>query len=611
MAFGQLRTEKGSSFARVVVIQDGRPTERTLSSIDVRAMEQWPRILLDVTSGLETSKVAESVATLYALKQFFTSCGGDGKKSKDFLSKKRPPTRSSVQYGLATRRSSLSSYDFTDMECVDVRSFREKIKVESTAYPQAPYTGNFSCNVINGRPPANESERFKTIPHFLNATDLLNNLETTSICYKVLLNRIQLTYKNKETKGSKREQLDDLQCAIYEALQIIKELQYLAKEHFQSRKQEIFEYINRLEYVGKVVRKIQKETELILNKDKDRCIETVRVCSLLGLRLEFLDHLEEISPRIRNHRSVSEWIVTFLRENYESRSSSEKASLSRKLLVSIGFDSMSSSVETVLARSRAGNMQQHIEPCEWAEIFLEDEFKYNFLLSPQADKFPFQSDLINTWFQHSTENKNGESIHVRTVNLVTEECETSGTTACSRLYDVLRELEQEQHVVLFHGTDHDSAKGILVGGIDLSAGRQKRDFSCGLGFYLTKNCSDALNWAKSITAKPAILMFYVKRDCFDKFRKQIFLETSPDDMIKWHKVVSSCRTGKLTAEIQKVFTEFDFMEGPKAIIKGRNEADEFLFEPKPSSHQICLFAEDLANVFHENLHSILFFGHRS
>ena len=425
----------------------------------------------------------------------------------------------------------------------------------------------------------------------------LNQLEILDICLKAFLNRIE------QSGETKQKQFADLLKTICKAQRLIKELQgYLVKEP-----RKVSEIIHRLQKTcSEIVKrtrlvKRKKGTELMLDEDKDRLKRTtVRLCSLLGLRLDFLDDLEMMSPRTRNHRPLSEWIVKFLRENYESLLWSEKDFLSKDLLFLIGFDPTSSSVETVLARSCVGNMQRHIDPCEWAEIFVEDEFKYSVLLSQQTDKFPFKSDSVNTWFQQSSEIDSGECIHVEIMNLLTSE-----NTACSKLLDRERKLEQEQHVVLFHGTDHESAKEILVRGIDLKAGRQRRDFSCGFGFYLTKNCIDAVNWARSTTAKPAVLMFHVKRRCLNK--SQIFLETSDDDMTKWHEIVSSFRSDKLTADIQNLSTDFDSIEGPASIITGRTEKDELIIEPKPSSHQICLFSDDIADKFHKSLHSILFF----
>ena len=71
-----------------------------------------------------------------------------------------------------------------------------------------------------------------------------------------------------------------------------------------------------------------------------------------------------------------------------------------------------------------------------------------------------------------------------------------------------------------HNTaDHLSAADILVLGIDLCAGRQKRDFSCGSGFYLTRNLDVALDWVKSSRAKPAILAYQVDSRILDTSRR--------------------------------------------------------------------------------------------
>ena len=81
----------------------------------------------------------------------------------------------------------------------------------------------------------------------------------------------------------------------------------------------------------------------------------------------------------RDHLSLCDWIVTFLRKNYESVGLTYKSCPSKELLASIGFDPLSSAVETITARAR--NLQQHVDVCELAEIYIKDEFKYNMLLS--------------------------------------------------------------------------------------------------------------------------------------------------------------------------------------------------------------------------------------
>ncbi|KAJ7340144.1 hypothetical protein OS493_002871 [Desmophyllum pertusum] len=240
---------------------------------------------------------------------------------------------------------------------------------------------------------------------------------------------------------------------------------------------------------------------------------TVQLCALLVLGLK-LDGLEEMpTDEHRHHRTLGDWIEILLENNCESVNSADNAILTKELLVSIGFDPQSPAIETILARSFATSAQHHIEACEWAQIFIKDEFKYNPLLSPAiANKFPLKSDSSNMWFPLSSiaEGERYEDINpVNIMNLATKESDTS-----RNIHSVLRGFQDERNIVLFHGTDHQSAKNILDRGIYLCAGRQKRDFSCGKGFYLTNSLDEALNWAKSTTAKPAIVTFQVNREYF-------------------------------------------------------------------------------------------------
>ena len=342
---------------------------------------------------------------------------------------------------------------------------------------------------------------------------------------------------------------------------------------------------------------LERENSHLLRRD------TVSICSLLGLRHDFLDSLDEISPEHRDHFTLCDWIVTFLGNNYECISFPDKKSISKGLLSAIGFDPMSSAVETIMAR--AERIQHHIEACEMAEIFIRDEFKYNLLLYPLVERFSFKSSnvLTNIWFQlsSSVDERRKETYedfcHVNIINLVTEE--SQATTQLSIFSDLAS--EDEQYVVLFHGTDHQSASDILSRGIDLCAGRQKRDFSCGSGFYLTDNIDEALNWANSTTAKPAILIFRVnRREHLDDSRKLNVYENGE----KWREIVSSFRSGKRTAKTRKSLSTYDLIEGPAATIT-RNESGELVIEQKPSSYQMCLISDDFADKFRETLHSIV------
>ena len=76
---------------------------------------------------------------------------------------------------------------------------------------------------------------------------------------------------------------------------------------------------------------------------------------------------------------------------------------------------------------------------------------------------------------------------------------------------------------------------------------------------------------------------------------------------RWIEIVSSFRSGKKTAKTRKSLSAYDFIEGPVGR-KRRNEvSDETVYDPKPSSYQMCLNSDDFADTFRKTLHSIIFF----
>ena len=216
--------------------------------------------------------------------------------------------------------------------------------------------------------------------------------------------------------------------------------------------------------------------------------EVSYIYSFLGLRQNLvLDKLEIMSSEDREHQSLCDWIVTFIQNSFESVSLTDKRSPSVELLSSIGFDHRSSAAETIMARAR--DTQHHIDLCEVSEIFIRDQFKYKVSPSSVTCKFPFRSNLKNTWFRLSIFTSDVEIVgssecHVGLINLVTIE---------SHAYSILRtELgnslsKDDQNDVLFHGTDHQIACDILFRGIDLCQGRQKRDLIEGPVSTMTTN----------------------------------------------------------------------------------------------------------------------------
>ena len=435
----------------------------------------------------------------------------------------------------------------------------------------------------------------------------LTQLEVQSLTFKLWLRRIQLT---RQEDKQRYNNLQDFERAIYSAQEVITKYRDFIQRRRQFNAEEFQQFVLYYEdhmknSFSKALTEKEKSNFEMIEEDVMRFLSNWdRISALLGLQVDFLDRLEQIPPEDRDHLTLCDWIATFLQNNYETVGLTDRNSPSKELLVSIGFDPLSSVVETIMAR--LGNTQQHIDACDMAEIFIKDEFKYNILLSPVILRFPLQSNLTNTWFQlpgktGGEENDEISVCQVNILNLVTEE-PLASSIARSKLSDLMS--KDDQNVVLFHGTDHLSACDILFRGIDLCQGRQKRDFSCGSGFYLTDNRDEALKWAKNTTAKPALLVFQInRRKYLDDADKLNLFENEQ----RWREIVASFRSGKRSAKTRKSLGAYDLIEGPVGTMR-RNEStdDEVVFDPKHFSYQMCLVSDDFADIFRETLHSIIF-----
>ena len=445
------------------------------------------------------------------------------------------------------------------------------------------------------------------VPRFFESKVEMAKLENRSFVFKLWLRRINIIRCENYDKYTS---LQDLEHAIYEAQEAIEEYkEFIIKNYYNMKKldEKGPSFADRLETsINKVLEEQEKTSFEFTTEDFDRFhCPNARLSSLLGLKLDFLDRLKEVPSEHFEHRTLGDWIVTFLRNNIdrETFTSTNNNVVTKEWLEAVGFDPLSTSVETIISRSR--NMQRHIEACEWAEIFIRDEVKYHPMLYPLTVPFPFQAILTNSWFQlisRTDEESECEvsSSEVHIMNLVTEESNVGNTTQAIRNGFLPRD---EDHVLLYHATDHFSAADIFLRGIDLCAGRQKRDFSCGSGFYLTNSLDSALDWAKSTTAKPAILVFQVNHQTLNDARR-LNLDNNEE---RWSEIVSSFRSGRRTARMRKSLNSFDLIEGPVATLTASESSDEVLFEPKASSHQICLVSEDYAEKFHQTLHSIIFY----
>ena len=441
-------------------------------------------------------------------------------------------------------------------------------------------------------------------PFLISKKDIMTKIEVRLFIFNLWLRRIELI-RQMDTK--KYNNLQDFEHAIYHAQEVTKDYrEFIHKQFYNMELRQMLphhEEVHEKAWDETLEEKEKADFEMLDEDLESFFSNAARLCALLGLRLDFLDRLKEIPPEDCDHLKVCDWIITFLRNNYESASPANRSSPSKELLASIGFDPVGSSVETIMVR--AGSTQHHIDACEMAEIFIRDQFKYNILLSPEVSRFPLLGNHTNIWFQlpeqtNDEDNYNIPVCHVNILNLVTVQ-----SLASSGIRSILGGLvtKDNQNTVLFHGTDHQSACDILFRGIDLCQGRQKRDFSCGSGFYLTDDSEKALNWAKNTTARPALLVFQVNRqEHLDNTKKLNLFENDK----KWREIASSFRSGKKTAKTRKSLCAYDLIEGPVGTMRTKDSTNEIMFEPKPSSYQMCLISDDFAETFRKTLHSIIF-----
>ena len=554
------------------------------------------------------------------------------------------------------------------------------------------------------------AEKVKSSPKRFKVEEVNRDvqLEALSLILKIWLRRIHLLEEEGRTAiRNFKTEINNTQKNVIEPYKAI-----LLSSESKEPGESLMRHTNLEEACTRLLTEKEKANFDMLEEDRRRLnMESAFVSSVLGLKIDFLDCLEEMKPEFRGHWTLEEWIVTFLQKNYQSMKTIDKTSLTKDLLGEMGFDPSSAAIETIL--KRANEMQHHIEACEWAKIFIADEFKYNPLLSTFVPKFPVgessgfhhpskpgeesesgeqqrhlkpeivyfvsqeQADFLNNaqyfpfvrptfsvdklpWL-HLTrkpeeESGNTAKQHIPKVSIgVTHARSSIGSPTQDFLFvppkfsvrkspwfhltrkpeednaveqhhpnvsladthvqgsirnnaeDFLRDrglLDDQRYTLLFHGTDHQSAANILNRGIYLPAGRQKRDFSSGKGFYVTASLDQAIKWARSTTSKPAILIFKVKRD--DLLQKARKLDLT-SDLEEWRETVHYFRSDEGPAYKGKgIRKKYDLIEGPVATASSSSgTSDQLMWQPKHSSYQLCLISDEFAKKFYHALQFIL------
>ena len=121
-------------------------------------------------------------------------------------------------------------------------------------------------------------------------------------------------------------------------------------------------------------------------------------------------------------------------------------------------------------------------------------------------------------------------------------------------------------MILYHGTDENSAKDILLRGIVLALGNERADF--GQGFYTTPDKQMAEKWAarKGVMSRGAVISFL-----FDESSIPDCLSTKRFDQadLIWAQFVANNRNGfryirKMEEPDNNLYGQYDIVIGPTA-----------------------------------------------
>jgi len=161
---------------------------------------------------------------------------------------------------------------------------------------------------------------------------LLVELEYLSLIFKLLLrrtNQTEHTDRHQKPQGFENDALHSRRESVIKPNKnFLLSNQYnditellsepLVQSHCQCHEEKCNKILTEKE---KANFQMTAEDQIRMNKD------TVHICSFLGLKLDFFDCLKKMPPNIREHRTLCDWVLIFLQDNYNSLGFTDKDSL--------------------------------------------------------------------------------------------------------------------------------------------------------------------------------------------------------------------------------------------------------------------------------------------
>ena len=313
------------------------------------------------------------------------------------------------------------------------------------------------------------------------------------------------------------------------------------------------------------------------------------LCSVLGLQDDFGRRLKNLSEEIRQHKTDMNLLMCFIKELDESQNVDfQDVETLQQSLQKMGFIENRSKVIAKWITEQA--FPDHRSLLAWAQIYIENLFKYDIFLSDQVSKFPFKETTLNKWFTQKVDDHEDEDGHVPEVFVVNT---TKQEDAVARIKEKVVEFKNNnpKERLFYHGTDHQSAVNILESGIRLGKGTSECDFSDGNGFYLADDFDYALTQYAMIRKYAALLIFHISDDCLTRGLDLSGPENRKDlrAVVNYFKSGGSKKHG-LDKKLYNSIQNCHYIFGPIS----RDGKDDGKSSKWDSVNQICIKNKDMA-----------------
>ena len=244
------------------------------------------------------------------------------------------------------------------------------------------------------------------------------------------------------------------------------------------------------------------------------------LCAVLGLNDDLASSLRNLDKEIRQHRTDMYFLLCFIKERDESGNVvdlRDRAAI-ECALQKMGFTENRSNVVAKWISEQP--LPEEKSLLAWAEIYIENLFKYDIFLNNFVPRFQCHEEILNIWSGVEVNRGNGQDEAAATiVPIINTTTENEADAHIRNRIAEFKEINPNGNLY-FHGTDHVSAKIILEDGINLNEGKGNCDFSHGKGFYVANDFDYALNYACTKTpGHAAVILFSFSEENMRKFRR--------------------------------------------------------------------------------------------